>query len=166
MTKRTTALIVAVLLAIGVLATAAVAQGPGKAQGPPDHAGPPSPDVAGVTVLQGENTGHVDASGSYAAAAVVDTVHLTEGDWKVTATGAVSLTGDAVALNCGLRIGDEETGFTMIGKQNPATGGETGRVGFAVTGGIIIEEGEVAVDLVCYGGGDLPFEHNLVAVGG
>jgi hypothetical protein len=165
MTKRTTALIAAVLLAIGLLATAAVAQSQGKGQGPPDHAGPPSAD-AGVTVVQGDGGDHGDASQSYADAETVDTVHLTEGDWKVTATGAVSLTGDAVALNCGLRIGDEETGFTMIGKQNPATGGETGRVGFAVTGGIIIEEGEVAVDLVCYGGGDLPFEHNLVAVGG
>ena len=108
---------------------------------------------------------HGDASQSYADAEVVDYLNLTEGDWKITATGAVTLTGEAVALNCGLRVEDADsaTGYKMLAKQNPAVGGETGRVGFSVVGAV---EGPENVELVCYGGGNLPFEHNMVAIGG
>ncbi len=112
---------------------------------------------------------HGDASGSYASASAVQTLTLGEGDWKITGTGAANLGGDATAFNCGLRVVDtgSGTGYKMLGKVNPAVGNETGRVGFSVVGSLTVAAGETEdVDLVCYGGGNAPFEHNLVAIGG
>ena len=120
-------------------------------------------DITSLSVVASPD--HGDASDGYAGADVVESLELGEGNWKITATGAVTLTGDATALNCGLRVedGDSGTGYKMLAKQNPAVGGEEGRVGFGVVGAA---EGPATVELVCYGGGNLPFEHNMVAIGG
>jgi hypothetical protein len=145
----------------------ALAQGQGH--GPPAHSqSPHAPADGEIQVRTGDVEDHGDASQSYADAERVDSVTLPVGTWKITATGAVSLTGDPVALNCGLRVEDDEsaTDSKMIAKQNPAVGGETGRVGFSVVGALEVYEDTVEVELVCYGGGNLPFEHNLVAIGG
>ncbi|KAL0250857.1 hypothetical protein GEMRC1_000071 [Eukaryota sp. GEM-RC1] len=112
---------------------------------------------------------HGDASADgYAIADVVDTLTLSEGSWKITATGSANLNGDPTAFNCGLRVVDEDsvTGYKMLGKVNPAIGGESGRVGFAVVGALLDGDEDTEVELVCFGGGNLPFEYNLVAVKG
>ena len=138
---------------------------PGQGHGPPSHA---AVSTDGVSVVASpEDHGQVPDGVRYGDPAnIVDTVTLTDGEWMITASGAVTLNGDATALNCGLVSGDG----TLLAKQNSAMGSETGRVGFAVTGGVIVE-GELDIHLVCYGGGTSgnpgqPFEHYLVAIGG
>ncbi len=171
--KKTMVLISSTMFVIVLLVGLAIAQGQGNSPpGQPFAALQDQIDAlesqiaamtGGATIIASPD--HGDASGSYANATVVESLDLGEGNWKITATGAANLAGDAVAFNCGLRVEDNTsaTGYTMLGKQNPAVGGETGRVGFSVVGAA---EGPVTVDLVCYGGGALPFEHNMVAIGG
>lgn len=164
--KRTVIVVVAVIAALGLMAGAVMASNPGRGHGPPSHAAVSDGDGLSVVTSPSDH-GTVDNGVRYGDEAnIVDSITLTDGEWMVAGSGAVSLDGDAVALNCGLVAADG----TLLAKQNSAVGGEDGRVGFAVAGGVIVE-GELDVHLVCYGGGtsgndDQPFESNLVAIGG
>lgn len=153
-------LVMTMIVALALAGTAALAGGQGRGHGPPDASQPSD----GVTVVASDD--HGDPSPGYADDDnIVDTINLGEGDWKITATGAVEVADTAFAPNCGIVLEDAD-GKTVLGKQNFADGGFVGRSGFAVTGATQVDGGDVQAHLVCYGAGNDPFEHNIVAVGG
>jgi hypothetical protein len=165
--RRIVTLVAAIAAVLALTAGAVLANNSGRGHGPPAHSQSPHAAETDEVVVTGVRGHDEQVSPGYADDDnIVATLTLAEGDWKVTATGAVDVDDDPLAPNCGLRL-DDNDGSEMIGKSNFAAGDFVGRSGFAVTGQATVEEGEVDVHLVCYGtGGNEPFEYNIVAVGG
>ena len=112
-------------------------------------------------------------SDSYKAANVAGSVELGEGDWMIVASGAIKVsTATAEATNVGLRIWEGETAVMLaksnIASESMASSGYVNRLGFALVGTVtVLEDETLVVELVHYGGGNhIPFEWNIVAIGG